>query len=145
MSPNTTGALLMMASMACFTFNDALLKLTDGAVPLAQLLFLRGVLASVLIFTLAKWLNALSFNITRGDWAMIATRSGAGWGGLFLCVGIAQLTFGQCNGHTTGAAAHRGGWGGTGVSRTFGMATYVCDWTWICRHAVDRAPRAGRV
>ena len=86
MSPNTTGALLMMASMACFTFNDALLKLTDGAVPLAQLLFLRGVLASVLIFTLAKWLNALSFNITRGDWAMIATRSGAEVGAAYFFV-----------------------------------------------------------
>lgn len=42
MSPNTIGALLMIASMACFTFNDTLLKMTDGALPLFQLLFLRG-------------------------------------------------------------------------------------------------------
>ena len=34
MSPNMTGALLMMASMASFTLNDALIKLTGGAVPL---------------------------------------------------------------------------------------------------------------
>ncbi|KKK76631.1 hypothetical protein LCGC14_2861710, partial [marine sediment metagenome] len=27
MSPNTIGALLMIASMACFTFNDTLLKM----------------------------------------------------------------------------------------------------------------------
>ena len=40
MSPNTIGALLMIASMACFTFNDTLLKMTDGALPLFQLLFL---------------------------------------------------------------------------------------------------------
>lgn len=77
MSPNTTGALLMMASMACFTFNDALIKLTGGAVPLAQLLLLRGVLASLLIFALAKSLGALSFSIARRDWAMIALRSWA--------------------------------------------------------------------
>lgn len=42
MSPNTFGALLMMASMASFTINDALIKLTDGAVPLMQLLVIRG-------------------------------------------------------------------------------------------------------
>ena len=28
MSPNLAGALLMMASMACFTLNDTLIKLT---------------------------------------------------------------------------------------------------------------------
>lgn len=86
MSPNTTGALLMMASMACFTFNDALLKLTDGALPLAQLLFLRGVLASALIFALAKPLGALRFDIARGDWFMIATRSGAEVGAAYFFV-----------------------------------------------------------
>lgn len=86
MSPNTTGALLMMASMACFTFNDALIKLTDGAVPLMQLLFLRGVLASVLIYALARSLGALHFRIARGDWAMIALRSGAEVGAAYFFV-----------------------------------------------------------
>jgi S-adenosylmethionine uptake transporter len=75
MSPNTVGALFMMASMACFTINDALIKLTDGAVPLMQLLFLRGVLSSLMIFGLARWLGALHFKIARRDWAVIAIRS----------------------------------------------------------------------
>jgi S-adenosylmethionine uptake transporter len=39
MSPNAAGALLMMASMACFTINDTFMKLTDGAIPLFQLLW----------------------------------------------------------------------------------------------------------
>ena len=42
MSPNTFGALLMMASMACFTVNDVLIKLTGGAVPLYRLRFGSG-------------------------------------------------------------------------------------------------------
>lgn len=75
MSPNKSGALLMMASMACFTLNDTLIKLTGGAVPLMQLLFLRGVLSSVLVLALARYLGALDFNIARRDWALIAVRS----------------------------------------------------------------------
>ncbi|MEP5630250.1 MAG: DMT family transporter [Tateyamaria sp.] len=86
MSPNMTGALLMMASMACFTINDALLKLTDGALPLAQLLFLRGMLASILIFALAKGLGALRFSIARGDWAMIAIRSSSEVGAAYFFI-----------------------------------------------------------
>ncbi|MEP0048926.1 MAG: EamA/RhaT family transporter, partial [Roseobacter sp.] len=49
MSSNLAGALLMMASMACFTLNDALLKATNGDLPLFQLVFLRGILATFFI------------------------------------------------------------------------------------------------
>ena len=77
MSPNMTGALLMMASMASFTLNDAMIKLTGGAVPLMQLLFLRGVLSSVFILGLARWLGAIHFRIAPRDWILIAIRSGA--------------------------------------------------------------------
>ncbi|WP_415401667.1 DMT family transporter [Tateyamaria sp. SN3-11] len=77
MSPNTLGALLMMASMASFTLNDTLIKLTGGAVPLMQLLFIRGVLSSLLILALARWLGAIHFRIAHRDWALIGLRSGA--------------------------------------------------------------------
>ena len=67
----------MMASMASFTLNDTLIKLTGGAVPLMQLLFVRGVLSSVLILALARWLGAIHFRIAPGDWVLIALRSAA--------------------------------------------------------------------
>ena len=67
----------MMASMASFTLNDAMIKLTGGAVPLMQLLFLRGILSSVFILGLARWLGAIHFRIAPRDWALIAIRSGA--------------------------------------------------------------------
>ena len=75
MSPNLTGALLMMASMACFTVNDSLLKATDGAVPLFQLIFLRGALTTLLIFGSAGRLGSMSLRgIGRADWKLIGLR-----------------------------------------------------------------------
>jgi len=74
MSPNTAGALLMMASMASFVLNDTFLKTTNGAVPLFQLIFLRGILATVLIFLLARSLGTLRLQISGRDKALIALR-----------------------------------------------------------------------
>lgn len=75
MSPNLAGALLMMASMACFTINDALIKATGGAVPLFQLLVLRGILATLLIAVLAWSRGAFRPRIARQDWFWIGFRS----------------------------------------------------------------------
>ncbi|MEQ6201865.1 DMT family transporter [Sulfitobacter sp. HNIBRBA2951] len=74
MSPNFTGALLMTASMASFVFNDTFLKLTGGVIPLFQLIFVRGILATVLIVFLARMLGALRFDLLRRDKIIIALR-----------------------------------------------------------------------
>ena len=74
MSPNTTGALLMMASMMAFVMNDTFLKLTNGEVPLFQLIFIRGLLATLLIYILARKLGTLRLQISRQDKALIALR-----------------------------------------------------------------------
>lgn len=75
MSPNLAGALLMMASMAFFTFNDAMIKATGGALPLFQLLFLRGVLATVFIAALAWHRGAIRFGFSARDWSLVIIRS----------------------------------------------------------------------
>lgn len=75
MSPNARGAFLMMASMAAFTLNDALIKATDGALPLFQILTIRGVLASAWIYLLARHLGVLRFDLPRRDWVLIGLRS----------------------------------------------------------------------
>ncbi len=74
MSSNTLGALLMMVSLACFTFSDTFMKLLAGVVPLFQLLFLRGLLTTALIIGLRGKLGTLHFNIARRDWWLIALR-----------------------------------------------------------------------
>lgn len=86
MSANVKGALLMMASMACFTINDAFLKATNGALPLFQLLFLRGILASCLIGMLAYNRNAFRFAIHQHDRLLIAGRSVAEIGAAYFFV-----------------------------------------------------------
>ncbi|MEM8578663.1 MAG: DMT family transporter [Pseudomonadota bacterium] len=86
MSPNTAGALLMMASMASFTLNDTFVKLTGGVLPLGQLLVLRGVLSLGLILVLATWLRALTLRITARDWGFIALRSAGEIGAAFFFI-----------------------------------------------------------
>lgn len=74
---NTKGALLMMCSMAAFTFNDLCIKMIGTAVPLSQVLLLRGVLASVLIYLLARRLRALAWPALALDRWLIVIRSAA--------------------------------------------------------------------
>ncbi|NNE52557.1 MAG: DMT family transporter [Sulfitobacter sp.] len=76
MTPNLAGALLMMASMACFTLNDTLLKLTASAVPLFQLIFLRSAITSLLILLTRGRMGPLHFNIERRDWMFMGLRAG---------------------------------------------------------------------
>ncbi len=75
MSVNLVGALLMMASMACFTLNDTMIKLTDGAVPLFQLLCLRSVLTCILVLVTRGQMGALHFSISPRDWIIILVRA----------------------------------------------------------------------
>jgi S-adenosylmethionine uptake transporter len=75
-SDNLTGALLMMGSMAAFTFNDAMVKGLSGQVPLFQVMFLRGVLTTVLVAGIAWWMGALARRLPREDlwpvfWRMV--------------------------------------------------------------------------
>lgn len=86
MSPNVAGALLMMASMACFTINDAFVKATDGALPLSQLLFLRGVLATTFIAGLAVTRGSLRARLPARDWVLIAVRSAAEVGAAYFFI-----------------------------------------------------------
>lgn len=83
---NTRGALLMMLSMAAFTFGDTCLKLIGEALPLSQVLFLRGVLASLFIFVLARHLKALRFDIPGPDLRLVMLRSLAEIGAAFFFV-----------------------------------------------------------
>ncbi len=74
-SDNLRGAGLMMGSMACFTLGDACIKATGGEIPLAQILLLRGALASVLVAALAWRLGALRWPGLAADRWRIAVRS----------------------------------------------------------------------
>lgn len=75
LSDNSRGAIFMMASMAGFTLNDALIKSVSGDLPLFQAVFLRGLFATTLIGLLALSQGAFRFRPGRRDRRMIAQRT----------------------------------------------------------------------
>ena len=74
-SENTRGALLMMLSMASFTLNDTCFKLVGATLPLGQALFLRGVMATVLLVLLARAFRVGMPDLSRRDAVFVAVRS----------------------------------------------------------------------
>lgn len=73
-SDNMRGAGFMMASMAGFSLNDALIKTVAGELPLFQAVFLRGCFATALIGLLAWRQGALAFRPGRRDRRLIGQR-----------------------------------------------------------------------
>ena len=74
LSDNMRGALLMCVSMAAFTFGDASIKATGGALPLSQLLVIRGVLASAALIAMAVYFKGLNLRLPTRDWTLILGR-----------------------------------------------------------------------
>lgn len=57
-SVNRLGILAMIGAMACFIVNDALVKYASQTVPAAQLILVRGVMASLLVLAAARAMGA---------------------------------------------------------------------------------------
>ncbi|MDZ7600671.1 MAG: DMT family transporter [Hoeflea sp.] len=90
-SPNMRGALFMSLSMAGFTFNDTLLKLLTDDLSIAQLMFLRGVVASILIYLLARHRSALRpLRYLRDPWVALRVM-GELLGTLTFLAGLARI------------------------------------------------------
>jgi drug/metabolite transporter (DMT)-like permease len=64
----------MAICMAGFVLNDAMIKLVTQEISLFQAIFLRGVLASLLIGSLAWWRRQLFYRVSRSDGKMLALR-----------------------------------------------------------------------
>ena len=62
---NARGALFMVTAMAAFTCNDALVKSVTHSMNTGQILFVRGLMTSVLVLAIAWWMGAL------GSWRVI--------------------------------------------------------------------------
>jgi S-adenosylmethionine uptake transporter len=76
LSDNMRGAILMILSMAAFSVNDAILKGLVSHINLYQVVFLRGCLTLVLIFTVLTWLmGPASLKMPKKDALLIGIRS----------------------------------------------------------------------
>jgi S-adenosylmethionine uptake transporter len=75
MTDNQRGATFMMLSMAAFVFNDTFVKLLGGHIPLFEILFLRGIVATVALVIMCWYLQALKFQHSARDWTLMIARS----------------------------------------------------------------------
>lgn len=75
MTPNLKGSLFMMGSMAAFTLNDTVVKVLAEDLPLFQIVFLRGLLTTVMLTATVAAFGKLSFRIPRGDRGKLALRT----------------------------------------------------------------------
>jgi len=91
LSSNMRGALFMSLSMAGFTFNDSIVKLLAGDISVAQVMFLRGVVATLLIFLLARHRKALRpLRVLRDPWIALRVVGEIG-GTLTFLLGLSQI------------------------------------------------------
>ena len=69
--------------MACFTINDAFLKILSDSLPLFQVILLRGCVTSAFMIGLALWMGLHRIRVSRRDWWRIGVRTvaeaGAAW------------------------------------------------------------------
>ena len=75
MSDNFRGALLMMICMSAFVLNDAFVRLAGNSLPLAQILFIRGLLTTVVLLIFAIYRGLFSLTVPKGDKWRIFFRS----------------------------------------------------------------------
>lgn len=85
-SANLKGALLMTFSTAAYTLNDTALKTIGDTVPLAQLLFLRGVVTTLLMLAAMRWIGTIRLDLPRREWGIILLRGLADLGATFFFV-----------------------------------------------------------
>lgn len=83
LSDNFRGALFMSISMAGFALNDATIKLISGELGFYQIIFLRGVFATLLIALLVQRQGGLFYLPSRHDAGIMAVRAAAEVGGTF--------------------------------------------------------------
>jgi S-adenosylmethionine uptake transporter len=75
MNDNQRGALIMMLSMFAFLINDIFMKLASPDLPLAQAIFIRGLLTSAILFTLSCLKFKNIFRDFKGNYYLITLRT----------------------------------------------------------------------
>lgn len=72
---NARAALVMTLSMGCYALNDTCMKALGTDLPLGQLLFLRGVMTSVLVAGWVAWRGDWRLRLDAADWRRVSLRT----------------------------------------------------------------------
>ena len=75
MSENFRGAIIMMVCMSAFVLNDAFVRLAGDSLPLAQILFIRGLITTVVLLAVAIYGGLFSSTVSKKDKWCIFFRS----------------------------------------------------------------------
>ena len=75
MSENFRGALIMMICMSAFVLNDAFVRLAGDSLPLAQILFIRGLITTIVLLAFAIYGGVFSSTVSKKDKWCIFFRS----------------------------------------------------------------------
>ena len=75
MTENFRGAFLMMISMSAFVLNDAFVRLAGDTLPLGQILFLRGLITTVILMAFAWNVGIFAMKVPQTDKLKIFFRS----------------------------------------------------------------------
>ena len=75
MSENFRGAIIMMVCMSAFVLNDAFVRLAGDSLPLAQILFIRGLITTVVLLAIAIYGGLFSATVSKKDKWCIFFRS----------------------------------------------------------------------
>ena len=75
MTENFRGAFLMMVCMSAFVLNDAFVRLAGDTLPLGQILFLRGLITTVILMAFAWNVGIFAMKVRQTDKLKIFFRS----------------------------------------------------------------------
>ncbi len=72
---NVKGSGLMVLSALAYTLNDTAIKLIGETMTLGQMLFLRGIVMTLMMLATTRWIGRIRLDLPARDWGLILLRS----------------------------------------------------------------------
>ena len=94
MSENFRGAIIMMVCMSAFVLNDAFVRLAGDSLPLAQILFIRGLITTVVLLAIAIYGDLFSSIVSKKDkWCIFFRSLAEAFTTYFLLTAVLNMPF----------------------------------------------------
>ena len=94
MSENFRGALIMMICMSAFVLNDAFVRLAGDSLPLAQILFIRGLITTAVLLSFAIYGGVFNLTISKKDkWRIFFRSIAEGFTAYFFLTAVMNMPF----------------------------------------------------
>ena len=94
MSENFSGALIMTVCMSAFVLNDAFVRLAGDSLPLAQILFIRGLITTAVLLSFAIYGGVFSLTISKKDkWRIFFRSTAEGFTAYFFLTAVMNMPF----------------------------------------------------